>query len=190
MSRRIVRTSLWHNRARSSCVKTPSWSTASSVIRRTRTRRCPPTPNCFNTSRSSRPPSTVTTTLVFFIAASGFPLGSATLTTVTRYNNDVILVGPGDYRSNASTFFMGDTRDGLAPHEIGHLMDNPDEYEHGAIDTSLNEDGATAGIDPDCIMGQNLTSVKKRHYHAFGIMLQRIINTAYSNNDAFDTVAR
>ena len=113
-----------------------------------------------------------------------------TFNVVTTHGADTILVGPGDYRSNASTFFMGDTRTGTVPHEIGHLMDNPDEYLYGAVDTSITGDGATAGIDPDCIMGQNLTNVKKRHYHAFAGMLQKIINTAYSNNDAFDTVAR
>ena len=115
---------------------------------------------------------------------------SVTFHAVTRYDNDVILVGPGDYRSNASTFFMGDSRQGLAPHEIGHLMDNPDEYQYGAIDPSINTDGAVNGIDANSIMGQNLTTVKKRHYHAFALMLQRCINAAYSNNDAFDTVAR
>jgi hypothetical protein len=111
-----------------------------------------------------------------------------TLNTVTAHSADVILVGPGDYRSNASTFFMGDTRTGTVPHEIGHLMDNPDEYQYGAVDPTLNEDGATHGIDPDCIMGQNLSTVKKRHYHAFAEMLQRIINAAYRNNDPFDVV--
>ena len=111
-----------------------------------------------------------------------------TFTTVTTHSADTILVGPGDYRSNASTFFMGDTRTGTVPHEIGHLMDNPDEYTGGAVDTSINTDGATSGIDPNCIMGQNMTTVKKRHYHAFPTMLQKIINTAYSNNDPFDVV--
>jgi hypothetical protein len=111
-----------------------------------------------------------------------------TFNTVTTHSTDTILVGPGDYRSNASTFFMGDDRTGTVPHEIGHLIDNPDEYTGGAVDSSINGDGATNGIDPDCIMGQNLSTVKKRHYHALAIMLQKIINTAYSNNDAYDTV--
>jgi hypothetical protein len=38
-------------------------------------------------------------------------------------------------------------------------------------------------------MGQNMTTVKKRHYHAFAVMLQRIVNAAYRNNDPFDIVA-
>jgi hypothetical protein len=109
---------------------------------------------------------------------------------VTAHANDTILVGPGDFRSNASTFFMGDDRPGLVPHESGHLMDNPDEYVGGAVDPTLNGDGATNGIDPDCIMGQNLSTVKKRHYHAFAGELHDLIKTAYGNDDSYDTVAR
>ena len=109
---------------------------------------------------------------------------------ISTHASDTILVGPGDFRSNASTFFMGDDRPGLVPHESGHLMDNPDEYVGGAVDPKLNDDGATKGIDPDCIMGQNLSDVKKRHYHAFAVMLNKLINTAYGNNDTYNTVAR
>jgi hypothetical protein len=106
------------------------------------------------------------------------------------YSADVILVGPGNYRSNASTFFMGDTRLGTVPHEIGHLMDNPDEYLHGANDPTLNGDGAVNGIDEQCIMGSEMLTVKKRHFHAFPVMLQKLIKAAYGNNDTYDVVPR
>ena len=113
-----------------------------------------------------------------------------TLGTASSYSADVIVVGPGNYRSSAGTFFMGDRRPGVVPHEIGHLMDNPDEYLHGANDPNLNGDGASHGIDESCVMGSELTTVKKRHYHAFAVMLQKLVNAAYGNTDPYDTVPR
>ena len=113
-----------------------------------------------------------------------------TLNTVTTHTSDTYLIGPGNYRSNMVTFFMGDNRPGTVPHEIGHLMDNPDEYLHGANDASINGDGATNGIDENSIMGSAMTPVKRRHYHAIALMLQRLVNGAYGNNDPYDVVPR
>jgi hypothetical protein len=55
------------------------------------------------------------------------------------------------------------------------------------------------GIDADCIMGQNLTKVKKRHYHAFGEglattgggvdgMLKKLIKTKYGKDCVYEVV--
>ena len=49
-------------------------------------------------------------------------------------------------------------------HEVGHLIDNPDEYPDArSLDPTLNEDGARNGIDDDSIMGSGMRDVKKRH---------------------------
>jgi hypothetical protein len=58
---------------------------------------------------------------------------------------------------------MGEPRGAVAAHEFGHHIGNSDEYAGTKVDTSLNDDGATSGIDPNSIMGQQLTKVKKRH---------------------------
>lgn len=105
------------------------------------------------------------------------------LTTVTVDGADVIGVGREAFRSNAGTFFMGDTRDTLLAHEAGHHMDNPDEYTGGAVDPAMSGDGAVAGIDKDSIMGQNHTKVKKRHYHAFPeLMKKKSIKNKYGRD--------
>ena len=48
----------------------------------------------------------------------------------------------------------------------------------------MNSDGATAGIDADSIMGQNLTKVKKRHYSTicthFAAMVQTLTGKSYT----------
>ena len=69
-------------------------------------------------------------------------------------------------------------------------MDNPDEYVNGAVDTSLNDDGAVNGIDADSIMGQNLTKVKTRHYHGFVEMNKRIIKTKYGHDYEYEAVEK
>jgi hypothetical protein len=104
------------------------------------------------------------------------------------WSNGVTCICPGDLRSNTATWFMGDSRIEVAAHETGHHMDNPDEYKNGAVDTSLNGDGAVNGIDPDCIMGQKLTQVKKRHYHAFVEMNKRLIKQAYGKDYEYEVV--
>lgn len=106
-----------------------------------------------------------------------------------KWADGVTAICPGDLRSNTATWFMGDSRLEMAAHETGHHMDNPDEYLNGAVDTTLNGDGAVNGIDADCIMGQNMTKVKKRHCHAFADMQKRLIKKAYGKEYEYDTVA-
>jgi hypothetical protein len=79
------------------------------------------------------------------------------------FSTGMLIVADGNIRSNDSLLFLGETRIAVAAHEFGHHLGNPDEYAGAAVDTSLNSDGATNGIDPDSIMGQNLTKVKARH---------------------------
>lgn len=100
----------------------------------------------------------------------------------------VVSVCPGGLRSNASIWFLDDSRVEVAAHEAGHHMDNPDEYPGGAVDPTLNGDGAAAGIDNDSIMGVNLSKVKKRHYHAFSEMTKKIIQAKYGRDYDYEVV--
>ena len=109
-------------------------------------------------------------------------------TIVSAHASGVVLVCAGPLRSNMDTWFMDDDRIAVAAHEAGHYMDNPDEYVGGALDTSVNGDGAVNGIDADCLMGQNLTVVKKRHYAAFAIMVRRLVNGAYGLDAEYQVV--
>jgi hypothetical protein len=110
-----------------------------------------------------------------------------TFVEVTAYATGVVLLAPGALRSNAGLWFMGDTSN-MPAHETGHHLDNPDEYTGGAVDPSLSGDGAVSGIDADCIMGQNMTKTKKRHYHAFAEMTGRLANGASGRNDTYKAV--
>lgn len=106
------------------------------------------------------------------------------------WTSGVTCICPGDLRSNTATWFMGDTRLEMAAHETGHHMDNPDEYKDGAVDASLNGDGAVNGIDDNSIMGQNLSTVKKRHFHAFAEMNKKLIKKAYGKDYDYDVVEK
>ena len=76
----------------------------------------------------------------------------------------MLIIADGYIRSNSGLFFIGGKTESF-PHEFGHWLGNPDEYAGASsLDTSLNDDGATAGIDPTSIMGVQLDKVKKRHF--------------------------
>jgi len=105
----------------------------------------------------------------------------------TSFGADVVMLAPGALRSNAGLWFMGDTSN-MPAHETGHHIDNPDEYPGGAVDPSLSGDGAKAGIDPDCIMGQNMTKTKKRHYHAIVEMTAKLVNGKSGGSDKFEAI--
>ncbi len=60
-------------------------------------------------------------------------------------------------RSNASDWYLSETRLGVAGHECGHLLAAYDEYTGGAIHPT------TKLIEEDSLMGQNLTTAKPRH---------------------------
>jgi len=111
-------------------------------------------------------------------------------TEVTTFTDadHVVFVSPEYMRSNSGNWFMGDPDLSTAAHETGHRIDNPDEYKDGATDSSLHGDGAVNGIDPDCIMGQNMTVVKKRHMHAFAQMLKKEIKTAFGRDYDYEVL--
>ncbi len=111
-------------------------------------------------------------------------------TTVAAHSAGVIAVAPGALRSNASNWFLDETRIAVAAHESGHHMNNPDEYTGGAVDPALTGDGAVAGIDNDSIMGANLTKVKKRHYQTFAEMTKKLINARYGRDDDYEVVKK
>jgi len=90
-------------------------------------------------------------------------------------SNETLIVAPGNIRSNDSLWFLGEPRLSVAAHEFGHHLGNPDEYAGAAIDTSLNSDGAVNGIDADSIMGQNLTTVKRRHFRTICAHLRAMV---------------
>ena len=82
----------------------------------------------------------------------------------TTFAKGMLIIADGYIRSNSGLFFI-DGRVRSFAHEFGHFLGNPDEYAGAkGLETSLNEDGATNGIDQDSIMGVKLTKVKKRHF--------------------------
>jgi outer membrane protein OmpA-like peptidoglycan-associated protein len=93
---------------------------------------------------------------------------------VESYENDVICLSPGYLRSNAGLLFYGDSRLAMCAHEVGHLVGQPDEYDKGAVDPNVNEDGAKNGLDSTTLMGGDLSDpnnqIKKRHYSNFAAM--------------------
>lgn len=100
----------------------------------------------------------------------------------------VVFVAPEYMRSNSANWFMGDPNLSTAAHETGHRIDNPDEYADGATDNTLNGDGAVNGIDPDCIMGQNMTNVKKRHLHAMASQHKKEIKAAFGRDYDYEVL--
>ena len=100
----------------------------------------------------------------------------------------VIVLCPGEVRSNTILWAMGDSRIKVAAHEAGHHMDNPDEYPAGGMDKSVNGDGAVNGVDADSIMGQNLTNAKKRHFVAFATVNSALIKDTYGKSDTYEVV--
>jgi hypothetical protein len=100
----------------------------------------------------------------------------------------LLIIADGNIRSNDSLFFLGEPRLDMAAHEFGHHMGNPDEYAGAVLDTSLNTDGATAGIDPNSIMGQNMTTVKKRHYVKVCTHLAAMVKTQLGKTFEYEAV--
>lgn len=97
---------------------------------------------------------------------------------VETWEENVITLCIGDFQSNAGCFSMDDKDVQMAAHEVGHLVGLPDEYVDGAIEPTLNGDGAVNGIDDDTIMGVNLTQVKKRHYANFIPIVEKQVKAA------------
>jgi hypothetical protein len=101
----------------------------------------------------------------------------------------VIVLAANKGRSNAKVWSMGDNRAGMPPHEFGHHLGNPDEYAGGVgVDASVNTDGATAGIDPNSIMGSGLSTVKRRHYNTICLQLKAMVSTQYARTYTYAAV--
>jgi hypothetical protein len=107
---------------------------------------------------------------------------------VTTYATGVLLLAPGNNRSNSGLWFMGSTSFNMPAHESGHLLDNPDEYAEGGFDATLSGDGAANGIDADCIMGANKTKTKKRHYHAIAEITGRLVKAVSGRVETYKAV--
>ncbi len=106
-----------------------------------------------------------------------------TMEKVDAYGEDVICLSPGPLRSNAGLLFYGDDRIAMGAHEVGHLVGQPDEYPKGAVDTSVNGDGAVNGLDNTTLMGSSLVNesnnkIKKRHYSNFVSMARKLIKNS------------
>jgi len=107
---------------------------------------------------------------------------TVTFTAVASRAGHTIVIGVNNGRSNAGAWSLGDNRPGLAPHEFGHHLGAPDEYPGGVgIDTSVNTDGATAGIDPTSLMGSvpasSVPPVKARHFKIISQHLTAMIQS-------------
>jgi hypothetical protein len=115
-------------------------------------------------------------------------------TAVATRSGHTIIIGVNNGRSNAGAWSLGDSRPALAPHEFGHHLNNPDEYVGGVgIDTSVNTDGATNGIDPSCLMGSvpasTVPPVKARHFNTIKQHLAAMISTQKGVSWTFTAVA-
>jgi hypothetical protein len=112
-------------------------------------------------------------------------------TAVATRSGHTIVLAADDGRSNAGAWSMGDGRPGLAPHEFGHHLGNPDEYPGGVgIDTSVNTDGASAGIDGSCLMGSvpndNVPPIKARQLNIIKQHLANLIKAKEGVSWTFD----
>jgi hypothetical protein len=114
---------------------------------------------------------------------------SVQFTLETNFAAGMLVIADGNIRSNDSLWFTGESRIAMAAHEFGHHLGNPDEYAGSALDTSLNDDGATAGIDANSIMGQNLTKVKKRHYRTICSHFSSMVKTNFGKTYTYEAVA-
>jgi type VI secretion system VgrG family protein len=87
----------------------------------------------------------------------------------------IIIAESDSGRANGGVWPI-DESDRTWAHEFGHHFGNPDEYEDApTVDPTVNTDGATAGIDPDSIMGGDGLTVKRRHYNPICHMLSQLV---------------
>jgi hypothetical protein len=107
-------------------------------------------------------------------------IDGVSFTKVDSMSPGTIVVGMNNARSLSEAWSLGDHRPGLAPHEFGHHLGAPDEYNAPTVDTSVNTDGATAGIDPTSLMGSvpndSIPPIKARHLDVIKQFLANLIN--------------
>jgi hypothetical protein len=119
---------------------------------------------------------------------------SVSFTAVATRQEHTIVLAVNNGRSNAGAWSLGDTRPGLAPHEFGHHLGAPDEYPGGVgIDTTVNTDGATQGIDTSSLMGSvpdsSVPPIKARHLNIISQQLSAMIQAEKGVSWKFKTVA-
>lgn len=117
---------------------------------------------------------------------------TVSFTEVASRSGKTIVLAANNARSNAGAWSLGDNRPGMPPHEFGHHLGNPDEYAGGVgVDASLNSDGATAGIDPNSIMGTglNMNGVKKRHMNTICQHMANMVSTQKGKSFTYDAIA-
>jgi hypothetical protein len=111
---------------------------------------------------------------------------------VDSYKSGVLVIVYEEVRSDSGLWSMGDTRDGMPPHEFGHLLGAPDEYT-GVATTQLgvsDGDGLNNGIDDDCVMGRKLTQPKKRHYKGICEMLALLVKDQFGKTYTYKAVEK
>jgi hypothetical protein len=119
---------------------------------------------------------------------------TVSFTAVSQRQGHTIVIGINEGRSNADAWSLGDKRPGLAPHEFGHHLGAPDEYPGGVgIDTTVNTDGATKGIDSTSLMGSvpdsSVPPIKARHLNVISQQLSAMIQTEKGVSWKFKAVA-
>jgi hypothetical protein len=108
--------------------------------------------------------------------------------TQTATKGTGIVLAPNNGRSEANVWSLADTSM-MPSHEFGHHLGNPDEYAGANVDTSLNGDGAVNGIDANSIMGQNMTTVKVRHYRTICTHLASMVSAQVGRTYTYQAVA-
>lgn len=106
------------------------------------------------------------------------------------FGEEVLIVADGNIRSNSALFFLGEARRAMPAHEFGHHLGNPDEYAGAeSVDPTLNGDGAVNGIDPNSIMGQNMITVKSRHFRTICAHLSKMVRDQYGKMYTYEAVS-
>jgi hypothetical protein len=108
------------------------------------------------------------------------PVASVSFTQVNTRSGSTIVLAANNARSNSGAWSMGDNRVNMPAHEFGHHLGNGDEYTGGVTVTI---------IDPDSIMGQNMTVVKTRHFGVIIQVLSSMVDTAAAQSTGFTYTA-
>jgi hypothetical protein len=116
----------------------------------------------------------------------------STFEPASAYGPDVIIIVRENVRSDSGMWAMGDNRDGLAPHEFGHLLGAPDEYPKvGTTQYGVSDgDGLSNGIDDYCLMGAKLKEAKRRHYKGICEMLALLVQDQLGKTYTYEAVAK
>jgi hypothetical protein len=113
-------------------------------------------------------------------------------TEVTEKNDHVIVVTYDDVRSHSLMWSTADGRSGLASHEFGHHLGVPDEYPgQGTTQTTTSDsDGLLNGVDDNCLMGINLTPIKKRHFAQICNHLAEMVKDQYGKDYEYEAIEK